>query len=228
MLYGVHMTRTVFFFIFAAKGEEQRAWTPPLAHCQVCIFSRLCRPFCLWGGFLQTWCQSFFRVTRGLCLLVARVPAAEILHRQAEPSKPRHLTPVCVCLLTPLLNIYTHIQTVSQNELHQSPMFCISPLCFALGCSPTDRKRPKNIHRNQSEQTKQRYTGRVQSKQHLASPDDSLISTGCKWDVTPCLANMLSLSLATEQQTTPCWTSLSFVFCFSKQRWRVKNLEHQM
>lgn len=165
------------------------------------------------------WCQCFFKVRIASCLHTAWV-ARGPRHGRQLPSKALKIpTPnPSLCLLTPLLNIYIPIQTVSEGNR-------IIPLCFTLACGRRVRlfhqeergggvvqaskvinltKPNSSVHRGQ------------RSKQLLARPDWSLISAGSEWDVTPCFTNISSLSLSSVPQTTTCWTCQS-LFCEQRQ-----------
>lgn len=91
-------SRRLFCFLFPPFSphlylgcQEEKAKTPnslgSAARCQVRIFIR---PFCLWGGFLHTWCQSFSRVRIVCCLHAARAPGKRP-RSSRRPQRPRHL-----------------------------------------------------------------------------------------------------------------------------------------
>lgn len=206
--------QTLLFALPSLPKYKVKSWNSLLIRCQVCIFSS----FCLWGGFVHMWCQRFFKVRVVLCLHTGQVCSMGVSSQDTLPPSmaPKIPTPnPCVCLLTPLLNIYILIQTASEGERHRPALFCINMRLNISHLPPRERKS-QNIHSNQSDETNSGIHRGHRSKQLLAQTDRSLISTGIEWEVTPRFTNILSLSLGPEPQTVMCRTCQALC-CEQKQ-----------
>lgn len=150
------------------------------------------------------WHQCFFKATiasclhAALCCEVARKYSALVVNScQTRPSQIP--TPnLHVRLLTPLLNIYILVQTVSAGEPNHLALFCISMRPSSL----TPKRSPKASIVINLKKPNSYIHGGYRGKQLLTPLDSSLISMRNDKVVTPCWTNSLYFSLCSKPQTT--------------------------
>lgn len=149
-------------------GWKERTSTLPGLHfhlTRLFVLSLGKIPLHVLSGFLQGFLKVRIRVyiPRRAVMRWLAAPSAGV--NSWDPQNPLKIpTPnPCACLLRPLLNIYIPIQTVSEGKPHHSALFCISMPPSSLPLPPRGRKKSQSIHSNQSDETKQQYTGRTRA-----------------------------------------------------------------
>lgn len=210
VLYGVRGTRAVFFVFYSPLlpphlylgCQEEKAKTPNslgslrrAARLEIFI-----RPFCLWGGFLRAWCQSFSPGKNSLVFTCSE-GAGQRPRSLAPPSETPDTSPtVRVFAHTDLKHLHTHPNTVSLGRN------CVAPLCCVLACSPADRRRrKKEVLKISVAIDRMKPNGGI-----YFQPSGVNSLSGFGWrQATPCLSDMLSFRSANKQQTSTCRLFLS-------------------